>query len=180
MEDESTRFREAGRLRSLLAAFLGWRTLPMGRWGESRPVLAVLLVSGLLVGCTFSPPPSTPQPSQAAPASAPLSVARDPEPTTGSAQPAGPDGGRYSTPAVTVDVPKGAVPDGRQFHVSIGAPIGEVAGVATRETFGAPVAIEHDIDLLAPVRISWDVTALSSVQRASMMLARWDESLGAC
>ncbi|MFZ2165076.1 MAG: hypothetical protein WAV45_06400 [Propionibacteriaceae bacterium] len=147
----------------------------MGLWRESKRVLAVLLVSGLLVGCTFSPPPSTPQPSKAG---APLSVAGDPEPTTGPAQPAGPEGGRYTTQAVTVDVPKGAVPDGRQFHVSIGAPIGEFAGVVTREAFGAPVSIEHDIDLLAPVLISWDVTALSSVQRASMMLVRWDEPLG--
>lgn len=129
--------------------------------------MALLLALGA-VGCTGALPKESTS-------SVELSGAGDPIPRIDRSQSVGPEGARVDA-VVTVDVPTGVVPAGQRFTVGVGQPIGQVSG--SREEFGAPVQVEHAVDLLAPVRISWDVSHLSPEQRASLLLVRWDPELG--
>lgn len=105
-----------------------------------------------------------------------LSDAGDPVPHLAVSKPVGPEGLQWDA-GVSIDVPAGAVPAGHRFTVGIGRPIGDIDGSAN-ETYGVPVHIEHDADLLAPVHLSWDVSHLTDEQRASILLVRWNPDVG--
>ncbi|HHU38570.1 MAG TPA: hypothetical protein GXZ45_04715 [Propionibacterium sp.] len=133
-----------------------------------KPLLVVLLVLGLgVVGCTGSPPPEAPEPQPVQ-----FSEAGDPIPHVPDLEAIGPEGGRVEGEAV-VEVSPGVVPDGHEFRVGVGEPLGPIDDVTTEE-FGAPVLVEHDADLQAPIRLSWDVSHLTEEQRAGLVLVRWD------
>lgn len=96
----------------------------------------------------------------------------------GTAQPVGPGGAKLQFPGVTIEIPAGAVPDARTFNVAAGAALGVVTRGSSHETFGVPIQVEHPTALSKPVRVSWDVSQLTTEQRASLILVRWDPALG--
>ena len=135
-----------------------------------------LLVTGfwislalILTGCTGAasepPPPPT------------LAATGDPQPVMSGDKMAGPRGTTLRGRGVTVEVPRGAVPDGHEFGLSVGHPIGLVERPGTAEIFGAPVAVEYGTPLAAPARIEWDIADLPDEQRSTLVLARWDDTL---
>lgn len=130
-----------------------------------------LVMSGCMGGLDSISPGRTPS-------AVPLSAEGDPTPQIGRPRSVGSQGGRVESVGVTVDVPTGAVPGGVEFEVAIGQAIGQVAGSSASETYGAPVQVEHSADLNRPVRLAWDVSALTPEQRASLVLVRWDPALG--
>lgn len=134
-------------------------------------LLVVLLVLALGAAACTADPPAEPDlvPVQ-------FSAAGDPIPQAPVLRTVGPRGDRIEGAAV-VEVAAGVVPEGHEFQVGIGQPLGPVSGVTTEE-FGVPVLVEHEADLLGPIRVSWDVSHLSEEQRASLVLVRWDEELG--
>lgn len=86
-------------------------------------------------------------------------------------------GGRVERGTVTVEAEAGAVQDGHEIRVSIGAPLGEVTSSFAEERYGQPVRVDHDAPLAAPLTITWDVAGLAVVQRQSMVTVRWDDAM---
>lgn len=140
---------------------------------------ALLLMVALVVGlssCTANSGPSAPasitqSPSPAAAGGDPAPVGFD-DTTTIDAR-----GGGHEAGNVVVEVPAGATTS--SVSVSVGLDIGPVATAFMRETFGRPVRVEHTEPLTRPVRVQWDVSALDTEQRASVLIVRWEEEFKA-
>ena len=81
-------------------------------------------------------------------------------------------GGVVAGGVVEVRVPAGAVAE--PVDVEIRAPLGTFG----TEVGGAVVGIEHAGPLVAPVAVSWDVSALSDEQQQRILVVRWDEDVG--
>ncbi|UOY01846.1 hypothetical protein [Blastococcus sp. PRF04-17] len=136
-----------------------------------RRLSVLVVVLGLLVaGCSGTEQPAD---SRAEPAVLEGSPLDSPDPVpepTGEGTEVGPDGGDVDSGDVEMSVPAGAVPAGHTFTVPEHAPIPAQPG----EIFGRPVALEHDVPLASPVTVRWTLPALDDVQRASLLLAKWD------
>lgn len=149
----------------------------MRRPGGTFAVAAILIcLLQVLAACSVGsagPPESGPT------VAAELSSAGDPIPTATKTKEIGPRGGKIRTAAVEVDLPQGAVPTGEKFTVSVGDPGGRVEGEPSPELiFGAPVGVEHAVDIAEPIRVSWDISHLNDEQRAAVVVVRWDADLG--
>ncbi len=107
-------------------------------------------------------------------------IAADPRPVFGSDRKAvGSGGGVVKNPYVTVSVDPGTVAEGANLTVSLGAPLGTVTGPYAKETWGAPVQVDHAAPLAKPVTLTWDVANLTANERATVTLVRWNPDLAA-
>ncbi|WP_447925136.1 hypothetical protein [Georgenia muralis] len=137
--------------------------------------LASGLATVLLAACSSAGPTETvPSPTSAsAPAVAPTG---DPIPQVfGRPQTLTADGGTADG-VVQVSADPGDIPQGHEFTVDVGPAMGNVDTPYGGEYFGEPVLVEHDVDLTGPLTVSWDVSSLSDVQRAAMIIVGWDEA----
>ena len=78
-------------------------------------------------------------------------------------------GGVIAGGGAVVRVPAGATGD--PVEVEIREPL----GVFGTEEGGAVVGVEHDGPLVAPVKVSWDVSHLSDAQQDLILVVRWNE-----
>jgi hypothetical protein len=100
----------------------------------------------------------------------PLQVADPPPKTEEAGTSVGPDGASVVLEGARVVVPAGAVTAGRTIEVHHTAPIRRQPA----ELYGQPVGVEHNAPLAKPVTVRWRLPELTDVQRASLVLARWD------
>ncbi|MFF5182152.1 hypothetical protein ACFY2Q_29460 [Micromonospora sp. NPDC000316] len=80
---------------------------------------------------------------------------------------------------VTVTVDPGTVTEDAHLTVVLGAPLGTVTGPYAKETWGAPVQVDHAAPLAKPVTLTWDVAKLTASERATLALVRWNPDLAA-
>lgn len=81
-------------------------------------------------------------------------------------------GGTFAYGQLKVRVPTGVVSAGQTIGVTTTDAIGPY-GV---ETFGQPVVVDHAHPLNKPLTLTWTLPKLSTWQRRSIVLAKWDES----
>ena len=137
-------------------------------------LVSVLVALALIAtGCTGAPPPVEPSPERVRVA---YSAGGDPIPVVPKRQVVGSQGARIEGAAV-VEVPAGAVPDGREVEVGVGDALGAIDGL-TQEVFGAPVLVVHDVDLEKPIRVRWNIGNLTEEQRSTILLVRWNDEVG--
>ena len=89
------------------------------------------------------------------------------------------DGGTFSRDGVTVDVSSGTVPEGHHLEIRLGEPVGALSSPFAEELAGRPVSVDHDVALRQAVGLSWHLPELSPAQRDAVVLAVWDDELGA-
>jgi hypothetical protein len=87
-------------------------------------------------------------------------------------------GGDVRNDFVTVTLPSGAVPSGATATVKLGTPLGRTDGPYAKESWGAPVRIDHTAPLAKPATLTWNVSSLTVQQRATAILVRWDDARG--
>ncbi|MET7401939.1 hypothetical protein ABZS66_51500 [Dactylosporangium sp. NPDC005572] len=81
----------------------------------------------------------------------------------------GPEGGTAAFTGVEVVVPPGAAAG--TVTIASGAALGETRD----ERFGVPVEVRHDQPLAKPLTVRWDVAGLTPLQRATLVLGRWQD-----
>jgi hypothetical protein len=132
----------------------------------------VIVVSG----CTAGKVPSESGPTVQSPTATPIGT--DPVPKGfNEATIVDHQGGSHQLGDVTVDLPAGAVAS--SASISVGTAIGGVTTAYASEIYGRPVRLEHSEPITKPVRVRWDVSALSSEQRAAVLIVHWNEEFQA-
>ncbi|PRY38851.1 hypothetical protein CLV43_108251 [Umezawaea tangerina] len=130
-------------------------------------ILAVLAMAAMSPGTVRVAPEPT--------GASPFAVS-DPAPrTAGSGTAVGPEGTSVVVGAAQVVVPPDAVPAGHTFRIADTLAIRRNAA----EIYGQPVGLDHDAPLAKPVTVRWTLPLLSDVQRASLVLVRWDSQRNA-
>lgn len=134
--------------------------------------LGLCLLIFAVAGCNQQPRATTDQPPTT-PTTAP-SGEKQPQ-LADNARSFDASGGRVEWPGVTVAVPAGAVAAGHTIRIRSGSELGTMTGLYGEEVAGRPVAVDHDQPLRSTLTLSWNVPNLAAAQRASVVLARWNE-----